>query len=57
MFSRSSVGGIEEGIREVKETAILTNSTFCVSAFLGSSLVRLRFLARERLVRYKGKEY
>ena len=27
-FSRSSVGKLRQGIREVKESAILTNSTF-----------------------------
>jgi hypothetical protein len=38
-FSRSSVGGIEECIREVKETAILIKSLFCISDFFGRSLV------------------
>ena len=38
-FFRSSVGKIGEGIREVKETAILTKRTFSISAFLGRSLV------------------
>ena len=44
VFSRSSVGGIRQGIREVKEITILTKSTFSISAFLGSSLVRLWFV-------------
>ena len=56
-----SVGGIEEGIREVKEMAILINSTFwwlvVLRSFLGSSLVYPWPLSREGLVRYKGKEY
>ncbi len=43
-FSRSSVGRIGEGIREGKETAILTKSTFPDLEFLGSSLVRLWFV-------------
>ena len=38
-FSRLSVGKIGEGIREVKETAILIKSLFCVSEFFGRSLV------------------
>ena len=32
-------GGIRQGIRGEKEMAILINSTFCGSEFLGSSLV------------------
>ena len=43
-FSRSSVGGIRQGIREVKETAILIKRTFFISEFFGSSLVRPWFL-------------
>ena len=43
VFSRSSVGKMREGIREVKETAILTKSTFYISEFLGRSLVLLWF--------------
>ncbi len=43
-FSRSSVGGIREGIREEKETAILIKRTFSVGEFLGSSLVHPWFL-------------
>ena len=39
-----SVGRIGEGIREGKETAILTKSTFPDSEFFGSSLVRLWFV-------------
>ena len=38
-FSRLSVRKIGEGIREVKETAILINSTFGVWEFFGRSLV------------------
>ena len=38
-FSRSSLGGIRQSIREVKETAILIKSTFCGGEFLGTSLV------------------
>ena len=44
MFSRSSVGGIRQGIREIKETAILIKRTFFISEFLGRSLVRLWFV-------------
>ena len=43
-FSRSSVGKIGEGIREVKEMVILIKSTFSVWEFLGSSLVHPWFL-------------
>ena len=61
VVSRSSVGETWEGIREVKETAILINSTFwwlvVLRSFLGSSLVLCLSLAREGLVRYKGTEY
>ena len=32
VFSRSSVGGIGQGIREVKETAILIKSTFLLKS-------------------------
>ena len=39
VFSRLSVGKIGEGIREVKETAILTKRTFCIWNFFDSSLV------------------
>ena len=38
-FSRSSVGVFREGIREVKEAAILTKVLFGGWEFLGSSLV------------------
>ena len=44
MFSRSSLGGIRQGIGEGKETAILTNSTFCVLGFFGRFLVVLWFI-------------
>lgn len=37
VFSRSSVGKIRQGIREVKETSILIKRTFCNLAFFGSS--------------------
>ena len=35
---------MRQGIREVKETAILTNSTFCILGFFGSSLVHPWFV-------------
>ena len=44
VFSRLSVGKIGEDIREVKETAILTNSTFCIGEFFRCSFVFLRFI-------------
>ena len=44
VFSRSSVGELRQGIREVKEMAILIKSTFYISEFLGRSLVRLWFI-------------
>ena len=44
VVSRSSVGGIGQGIREVKKTAILTNSLFWVLEFFGRSLVLLWFV-------------
>ena len=44
VVSRSSVGGIRQGIRELKETSILIKRTFCNLAFFGSSLVRLWFI-------------
>ena len=60
LFSRSSVGGIRQGIREGKELAILIKSTFLsfgvLWSFLGSSLVHPWSLAREDLGRYKGSE-
>jgi hypothetical protein len=43
-FCRLSLGGIAEGIREVKETAILTKRTFSISAFFGRSLVHPLFV-------------
>ena len=43
VVGRSSVGGIEEGIREVKEMVILIKVLFCNLEFLGHSLVRLWF--------------
>ena len=43
MFSRSSLGGIKQDIREIKEIAILIKRTFFVSELVGRSLVRLRF--------------
>ena len=61
VVGRCSLGKIRQGIREEKETAILINSTFwwlvVLRSFLGSSLVLRWSLAREGLVRYKGKEY
>ena len=44
MFSRSSVGGIRQSIREGKEKAILIKSTFCILGFFGRSLVLLWFI-------------
>ena len=44
LFSRSSLGKMGGGIREGKETAILTKSTFPDSEFFGSSLVCLWFV-------------
>ena len=44
VVSRSSLGGIEQPIREVKEIGFLINSTFCNWEFLGSSLVRPWFM-------------
>ena len=44
MFSRSSLGGIKQDIREIKEIAILIKRTFCSSELVGRSLVRLRFI-------------
>ena len=43
LVSRRSVGVLWQGIREVKEVEILTNSTFSNWEFLGRSLVRLWF--------------
>ena len=43
-LSRSSLGGIRQGIREGKETAILINVLFSVSEFFGRSLVLPWFL-------------
>ena len=40
VISRSSGGVFREGIREVKETAILRKVLFSILEFLGSSLVR-----------------
>ena len=51
VFSRSSVGGIRQGIREVKETAILKKRTFYISEFFGSSLVLISPIGLERLFR------
>ena len=53
---RSSLGGIREGIRERKETAILINSTFCGSGFFGRSLVYRRSFIGENKGRYKRRE-
>ena len=43
VFSRSSLGGIRQSIREGKEKAILIKSTFCILGFFGLSLVHLWF--------------
>ena len=51
MFSRSSVGGMRQGIREIKETAILIKRTFFISKFLGRSLVLISPIGLERLFR------
>ena len=44
VFSRSSLGVLRQGIREVKEREILIKSTFSISAFFGRSLVLLWFV-------------
>ena len=41
-------GKIRQCIREVKETAILTKSLFCISEFFGRSLVCPWFLSRPK---------
>ena len=41
-----SGGKTGQGIREKKESAILTKRTFSISAFFGRSLVLLWFLSR-----------
>ena len=46
VFSRSSLGGFRQGIRNKKETAILTNSTFCVLEFLFFLFYVLRLFLR-----------
>ena len=38
-LSRSSVGVLRQGIREIKEITILIKRTFFISEFFGSSLV------------------
>ena len=56
---RSSLGGIRQGIREVKEGAILIKRTFPDSEFFGRSLVLLWFflgLLPERERRVQRKE-
>ena len=55
-LSRSSLGGIRQGIREGKETAILINVLFSVSEFFGRSLVSPWSLARSIYRWYKGIE-
>ena len=60
MFSRSSLGGIRQGIREGKRMAILIKVLFCNLEFLGRSLVRLSFilglLRGAYIQEYKGKK-
>ena len=55
-FSRSSVGGIGEGIREVKETEILIKVLFLsfgvLWSFIGLSLVLRWSFARSIYTRY-----
>ena len=59
-FSRSSVGELRQGIREGKETAILTKVLFwwlgVLRSFLGSSLVHLWSLTQRLNTSYKGTE-
>ena len=55
MFSRSSLGGIRQGIREGKETAILRKRTFCCVEFFGLSLVHPWSFTREEWGRYNGR--
>ena len=43
-FSRCSLGGIRQGIRKGKETAILINSIFSVWEFFGRFLLLLWFI-------------
>ena len=40
VFSRSSLGGVKQDIRDIKEIAILTKRTFFVAEFFRGSLVR-----------------
>ena len=60
VFSRSSLGVLRQGIRDVKESAILTNSTFwwlgVLRFILGSSLVHPWLLTRMIKGRYKGRD-
>ena len=44
VVGRCSLGKIRQGIREEKETAILTKVLFCVLEFFGRSLVLLWFV-------------
>ena len=59
-ISRSSLGKIRQGIREVKEIAILINSSFwwlgVLWSFIGSSLVLPWSLIWCTYTRYKGME-
>ena len=48
MFSRLFLGGIRQGIRNIKEMTILIKRTFCISEFIGSSFVRPWFLSRPK---------
>ena len=60
VVSRSSLGKMRQGIRDVKEAAILRKVLFwwlgVLRFILGSSLVSPWSLIRERLARYKGRE-
>jgi hypothetical protein len=59
VISRSSHGGMRQGIRELKEKAILRKVLLgwlgVLWVFLGSSLVLPWSLARERLGRYEER--
>ena len=60
VISRSSLGKMRQGIRDVKETEILRKVLLgwlgVLWSFLGSSLVHPWLLTWENLVKYKGTE-
>ena len=55
VFSRSSLGGVKQDIRDIKEIAILTKRTFFVSEFFRGSLVLRWSFVQCIYIRYKGK--